>query len=121
MEHEVNSEMADALIPELRLYKMAKSKIAMGEEVEAAIIANQLGLTLEQIKTGKLGEGSKIEGEDGRDMNSTQHDGKELKKPASAGKQLIPLLGKEGSTMPQTGKTSEKEAAELGNQLSVGA
>ena len=111
MEDEVNSELADKLVPSLRLYKLAKAKIKLGQTVEANLIANEMGLTLDQIKSGKLegagGQGQeqrqgqtqlppqvgKLEGEDGRDMNSTEHSGKSLKTPPSSdGKQLIPLL-----------------------------
>ena len=40
MEDEINSETADALIPSLRLFKLAKSKLKLGQTVEATIIAN---------------------------------------------------------------------------------
>lgn len=111
MEDEVNSELADKLIPSLRLYKLAKSKLKLGQTVEATLIANQMGLTIEQVKSGKL------EGEGGQDMNSTEHDGEALKTPPSSdGKQLIPLLDKSTNS---EGKTSEKEASELSAKLGV--
>jgi len=112
MEDEVNSELADKLVPTLRLYKLAKSKIKLGQDVEATLIANQMGLTLDQIKSGKL------EGEGGQDMNSTEHDGEALKAPPSSdGKQLIPLL--DSGNMPESGKSPEKEASEMKTKMGV--
>jgi len=47
------SELANRMVPELSLYKMAKAKLEQGEELEAKIIATKLGLTLRQLKGGK--------------------------------------------------------------------
>lgn len=115
MELEIDSEMADQLIPNLRLYKLAKAKFALGQTVEASIIANELGISLEQLKSGKL------ENLEGENMNTTEHDGEQLKTPRNTGKQLIPLLGSEGSNMPDTGRSPEKEAAQMSTQLGIGA
>lgn len=48
------SELADKMVPSLALYKMAKAKLEVDEEIEAQLIANQLGITLEQLRTGKF-------------------------------------------------------------------
>jgi len=47
------SELANRMVPELSLYRMAKAKLEQGEELEAKIIAHKLGLTLRQLKGGK--------------------------------------------------------------------
>lgn len=82
------SELADKMVPTLALYKMARAKLDQEEEIEAQLIASQLGLTLEQLKSGKLLE-KPIEGEKAR-------------------KPMIPLLAGEGGR-----QSSAKEAAEL--------
>ena len=51
----VLSEQADRLVPNLSLYKMAKAKLEAGEEIEARIIATEIGLTLEQLESGQIG------------------------------------------------------------------
>jgi hypothetical protein len=53
-ENKILSELADGLVPELQMYKMAKAKIEEGKDVEAQLIANRLGVSLEQLKSGKM-------------------------------------------------------------------
>ena len=55
---QILSEMADKTLPALQMYQMAKAKLAKGLEIEAQLIARQLGLTLEQLRTGNLGKTS---------------------------------------------------------------
>lgn len=59
------SEEAEELSPGLKLYRTAKSLIAQGRELEAQIIAEEMGITLDQVVTGEVvppatnGNGSK--------------------------------------------------------------
>lgn len=92
------SEMADKVVPALALYKMAKAKIEAGEEVEAQLIANQLGLSLDQLKSGKLEQ-----------PNAT---------PERETEPALPLLGRRGTGgVIGPGKSSGKRASELETEL----
>jgi len=88
------SEMADQMVPTLALYKMAKAKIDEGDDIGAQLIANQLGLTLQQLAQGKLGE-----------------------KPAEPApkpeKPLMPLMEGEGGMIKPPGVSSAERAGQL--------
>ena len=92
------SEMADQMVPTLALYKMAKAKIDEGDDIGAQLIANQLGITLQQLASGKLAE--------------------KPKEAAQPEKPLLPLMEGEGG-MVRPGVSSAKRAAQLGTEQEV--
>jgi len=47
---------AERISPGIKQFRTARALIKEGEEVEAEIMANELGYTLEQVASGKLGE-----------------------------------------------------------------
>ncbi len=81
------SEMADRLIPNLQLYKMAKAKIEAGLNAEAQMIAMQLGMTLQEIQSGKLSTAPPQAG---------QPQAGQAPQPQQ---NLLPLMGQGGSSM----------------------
>jgi len=101
-QQKILSGQADKLVPTLALYKMAKSKIDQGETVEAQLIAAQLGMTLEQIKSGKLGE---------QKPTPTI--------PERKSEAPVPLLGTAGARgLPM--KSSAQESQQLETQIQAG-
>lgn len=77
------ADAANLTLPQLQLYRMARAKLAIGEEVEAKIIAAHLGMTLEQIRSGQVAPGTPAKAAQEKSI------------PA----ELLPLLGKGGPRM----------------------
>ena len=98
------SEMADKMIPELRLLHMAEAKLAEGKKLEAAIIAGKMGMSLGELKSGEVDE-KQI-------MGGAQ---------PSAGEQRKPLIDLFGTSRATPGaKSSQQEAAEMATNLEAG-
>jgi hypothetical protein len=97
-EQQILSEMADRLVPELALYKMACAKVDEDPdpEYEAKLIANKIGITLQQLKSGKMPEVPE-----------------EKREPA---KKLLPLTGMERRPVSKQGRTSAEEAAAMSTE-----
>ncbi len=89
-------ETADEEVPTLRLYKQAKSKLLVGETVEAKLIADMLGLTLQQIESGAM-------------IPPPQP----AKAPPTE-EGPVPLLGEGSTTSPTSPRRSAQEATQLG-------
>ena len=101
------SEMADKIIPELRLLHMAEAKLAEGKKLEAAMIAGKMGMSLEQLRAGEVDESQVMTGAMGG-------------QPGAGGgrKPLVDLFGP-GRAKPGA-KSSNQEAAEMDINLEAG-
>jgi hypothetical protein len=102
IDDEVKSEEAEALSPTLRLYRRAKSLAAQGKDMEAKILAAEMGLTLEQLMKGQ-GQPKKVA------QPQTQ----------TGGQDIIPLLAGRASSAAAGMKAATPGATSKGEALGM--
>jgi len=89
-------EDAERAVPDLALLNMAKAALEEGDETAALVIANQIGLTLEQIESGKIGT----------------YGQRASARGAVPGGALLPLVGGGGPMLSAAKAAAEIEAEE---------
>jgi len=95
------SQDAEELSPRLKIWRKAKALLAEGEELEAAMLIGEIGLSLEQLKSGEIDTGKPVQGPGNRQ-----------------GPSLPGLFG--NSRVTPGAKSSNQEAAEMASNLGVG-
>jgi hypothetical protein len=97
------AEMGPKINPRLAMFRICKALLDTGRDAEAEILANEAKLSIDQIRSGKIGGEKPIEVASG------------------GGKPLVPLLP-QGGGVPSRGRPAQEQILENpGNAAAVGS